>query len=132
MKCPYCKTEATFGGNEGFYGRRFVSGAGSYMAYYCKPCNAYVGTHHNDPKRPLGTMANGDLRKLRMAVHAAIDPLWKSGEYERKEIYHRLSDAFGEEIHVGESDEKRCQEILESVPLLFESRPTRRKGEKIN
>ncbi len=119
MTCPYCKNPATFGDNAGFYGRRYTSSAGSYMAWYCTPCSAYVGTHHNDPNRPLGTMANDALRKQRIAVHAMIDPLWKSKQYTRAVVYERLTEAFGRQIHVGEADEKTCEELIKIIPSLF-------------
>ena len=79
MDCPKCNNPATFGPNEGFYGTRYVSSAGSYMAWYCKRCSTYVGTHHNDPAKPLGTMADAETREWRARAHRVIDPIWQSG-----------------------------------------------------
>lgn len=123
MNCPYCNKEAKYGPNEEYYGRRFGR---SYMCYYCKDCDAYVGTHNNTT-RALGTMANHELRKKRMAVHALIDPLWKEGGYSRGKVYQMLSDALGREVHVGESDIQMCEEIIKTAPLLFTNpSPTQR------
>jgi len=115
MKCPYCGNEAKWCSNEEVYGRRYGK---SYMCYYCRPCDAMVGCHNNT-REPLGKMANKPLRQARRAAHAVIDPLWKSGKYKRSTVYKRLSEAFGYQVHVGESDEKTCLEIIKSVPILF-------------
>lgn len=64
-------------------------------------------------------MANKELREARKATHAVIDPLWKEGKYKRGTVYARLQDAFGEEIHVGESNLQRCKEIQETAKLIF-------------
>lgn len=66
MKCRYCGCEAKFVPNEQIYGRRFGR---SYMAWWCKKCDASVGVHNNDPERPLGkNLANKELRKKKMEV----------------------------------------------------------------
>ncbi len=105
--------------NEQVYGRRYGK---SYMCYYCKDCDAYVGCHNNTTL-PLGTMANKELRAWRKAAHLAIDRFWKSRQYSRRAVYARLGDAFGEEVHIGESDIKRCKEIIETAPKLFSVAP---------
>jgi hypothetical protein len=107
MNCPYCENPANYGPNEEFYGKRYGK---SWMCYYCKPCRAYVGTHNNTT-RPLGTMANDELRKARMAAHANIDPYWKENGWKRGDVYAALNKHFGHEIHVGESDLETAREI---------------------
>lgn len=114
MTCPYCGKEAPWVPNEEVYGRRFGK---SYMCYYCKPCNAYVGCHQNT-RQPLGTMANAQLRKARMKAHAAVDPLWKLGPFSRGKVYAILSDMFGRSIHIGEADLELCNEIIQSAEKL--------------
>lgn len=115
MICPYCGKEAEWVSNEKIYGKRYGK---SYMCYYCKSCDAYVGCHSNS-RNALGTMANKELRGWRKKAHAVIDPLWKSRKYKRHTVYLRLSEWFGEQVHVGESDIERCQEIIKVVPQLF-------------
>lgn len=110
MICPYCKKEANYGPNEEWYnGKRYGK---SYMCYYCKPCDAYVGTHNNTTK-PLGTMANRELRQMRMKVHNKIDPLWKEKGWKRGEVYFEISSRLGYTYHTGESDIETCKKILE-------------------
>ena len=115
MKCPYDNTEAEWVENKEVYGRNFGK---SWMIWLCRTCGARVGCHNNT-KKPLGTMAQEDLRKTRIRTHAIIDQLWKSGKFKRQTVYKKLSDAFGEEIHIGESDKNRCREIIEKTKIIF-------------
>lgn len=110
MICPYCQKEALWVPNEEVYnGKRYGK---SYMCYYCKPCNAYVGCHNNT-KQPLGIMANKELRNWRIKVHAKIDPLWKNEDYDRRHLYKIISERLGKTYHTGESDIETCKKILE-------------------
>lgn len=78
-----------------------------------------VEAHAELKKQALeGKRHQSSLHRWR-ATHAVIDPLWKSGRYSRRTVYARLSDAFGEDIHVGESDLSRCQEIIDTANRLF-------------
>lgn len=108
MKCPYCNNKAPWVENKAIYGRNYGK---SYMCYYCKPCDAYVGCHQNT-KKPLGTMANEELRLWRKTAHAWFDPLWKEGKMTRKQAYRWLYEQTGEWIHMGESDIEKCQIVI--------------------
>ena len=90
-----------------------------YMCYYCKDCDAYVGCHQNT-RRPLGTMANKELRELRKKAHAIIDPIWNSGCVPRSWVYQKLNDFFNKEFHIGESTVEDCQAIIEFEDRIFE------------
>lgn len=111
VKCPYCGNQAKWCSNEEVYGRRYGK---SYMCYWCKDCDAYVGCHQNS-RKPLGTMANKALRKLRMETHALIDPLWKNGGMSRRAMYQKLSVALGYDVHVGSSNEQECRAIMRVI-----------------
>lgn len=114
MNCPYCGREAVWCENKAIYGRNYGK---SYMCYLCKKCDAYVGCHNNT-KEPLGTMANRELRGLRVKCHDLIDPLWKSGDLKRKEVYRVLEKQWGQPIHIAQADEKLCREIIERFSRL--------------
>ena len=64
-------------------------------------------------------MANKELRELRIKAHVAIDEYWKDGSYMRNEVYKKLSDYFGYEFHVGEADEKMCEEVVNAIDTIF-------------
>lgn len=106
--CPVDGKPAPWVENKEKYGRNYGK---SYMAYYCKQHDTYVGCHNNT-RQPLGTMAGLELRKLRMEVHAKIDPLWRNQGHSRKDLYRYLSDTLGYQYHTGESDEETCKKIL--------------------
>ncbi len=109
MNCPFCQKEALWCENKEIYGRNYGK---SYMVYLCKPCDAYVGCHNNTTK-PLGTMANRELRAWRMKVHAEIDPLWKEGYYTHEQLYRKISEKLGYTYHTGEADIETCKKIME-------------------
>lgn len=109
MLCPYCNKEALWCENKEIYGRNYGQ---SYMCYLCKDCKAYVGCHNNTTKA-LGTMANAELRNLRKEAHKNIDPYWKSKKMKRRDVYKKLSDIFGFDVHVGESDAGLCEKLIQ-------------------
>ncbi len=109
--CPFCGKHAVWCENSEIYGKRYGH---SYMCYLCKPCDAYVGCHNNT-RRPLGTMANKELREARKAAHAAFDPIWKSGKRSRAQAYDMLNKHFGRSVHIGESDKETCDLIIKFV-----------------
>jgi len=87
------------------------------MAYFCKPCGAYVGTHKNS-KTPLGTLANEELRKWRKTAHKKLDPIWKSGRLHRDSVYAFLNMTLGYEVHIGQSDIDQCKKIIDVLDKL--------------
>ncbi len=67
--CPYCHVLARL--TVGPYGKRWDCPEPG--------CDARVGVHRDSPRcLPLGTMARAPLRVLRMRVHSAFDPLWRT------------------------------------------------------
>jgi len=108
MNCPYCNKKAEWVSNEKIYGRRYGK---SYMCYYCKDCNAYVGCHNNT-KQPLGTMANKELRDLRIKAHSLFDQIWKEGKMKRKEAYKFLEKNTGIK-HISWTSEEQCKKVID-------------------
>lgn len=48
--------------------------------WFCKPCDAWVACHENSPTlKPVGRLANADLRAAKRATHGAFDVLWMAG-----------------------------------------------------
>ena len=100
--CPYCEGKAV-----------------------CRPCDAYVGVHKDDGKnRPLGRLANKELREWKKAAHAAFDPLWQgkmkrdrcSKGQARKAGYFWLSkqlDIKFRDCHIGEFGVDMCRKVVE-------------------
>ena len=76
--CPYCRKPAKFMESSAliYHGRNYGP------VYACMPCGAWVGCHPNTT-RPLGRLANAELREMKMKTHAAFDPIW-TARFERK------------------------------------------------
>jgi hypothetical protein len=114
MKCPYCGNDAELSTGYKVYPHR--ADLADLKIWACFPCDAWVGTHKNSPTHaPLGRLANAELRKAKMAAHAAFDPLWKSGQVSRKKAYALLSEKMGltpEETHIGMFDVEQCKTVI--------------------
>jgi hypothetical protein len=82
--------------------------------WHCAPCEAYVGCHTGTEK-PLGRLANSELRREKIKAHAAFDPIWKSKEMARKEAYAWLSEQLGispANTHIGMFDVDDCRAVV--------------------
>jgi hypothetical protein len=92
------------------------------MIYLCRPCKAWVGVHKGTDK-PLGRLANKELREWKIKAHAAFDPLWKakmsqghSKKSARNSGYAWLAEQMGiprEACHVGMFDVEQCKRVVE-------------------
>lgn len=70
--CPYCGEDAEF-----LESSAVLYGGQNYgPAWRCAPCSAWVGCHKGT-NRPLGRLANAELRKAKRAAHDAFDALWR-------------------------------------------------------
>ena len=84
----------------------------------CKQCGAYVGTHKNTNNKPLGILANDELRKAKRRAHADFDPLWRDGNLKRKDAYKKLSEYLGierKDCHIGLFEIETCIKVCEFV-----------------
>ncbi len=112
VRCDYCHSKA-----ERVTGREIYHGARpdlfDKVFWRCQPCGAHVGCHPGSD-RPIGRLANAELRRAKQAAHAAFDPLWQSGGVRRVKAYAWLARQLGrKEVHIGESDLALCQRIVE-------------------
>lgn len=67
----------------------------------CDACGNYVGCHHKTKNRtrPLGCIPTPEIKDARRHIHSLLDPLWKTGKFDRKKLYQRLSDELGWTYH---------------------------------
>lgn len=126
LKCPYCGNDAELTAGYKVYPHR--PDLAGLKIWACFPCDAWVGTHKNSQDhKPLGRMANAELRKAKMAAHAAFDPWWKSGQMTRHAAYKRLSELMGldpKDTHIGMFDVEQCKSVvlLSSPQVLIQKR----------
>lgn len=117
--CDYCGEPAELVDSIEIYGNVSYG-----MTWRCRPCGAYVGTHKTSKKhKPLGRLANKELRVWKQAAHAAFDPIWqKKVEFEagsatktRQEAYYWLSQKLGiqyKDCHIGMFDVDMCRKVV--------------------
>lgn len=125
MKCPYCGGDAELKTGQHVYPHR--PDLAHLKIWACDPCDAWVGTHKNSPNNaPLGRLANAELRKAKMAAHAAFDPLWKSGQMSRSKAYALLAQKMGlpkSETHIGMFDVEQCKTVvILCTPVIIKDR----------
>jgi hypothetical protein len=112
--CDYCGKDAPLVSGKTVYPHRPDLYAKQF--YQCGPCDAMVGCHPGTTK-PLGRLANAELRKAKMAAHAAFDPIWKGGKMKRGSAYAWLADQLGirqQECHIGMFDVAMCARVIDA------------------
>lgn len=113
--CEYCGATAVLRDSAVLY-----KGTSYGPAWICEnypECDAYVGAHE-DGNKPLGRLANAELRGWKQKAHAAFDPLWKDGPLSRTEAYNWMADILGltkEQAHIGELDLGMCKGLIAAV-----------------
>jgi hypothetical protein len=116
--CRYCGRVSELVGGLVVYPQR--SDLAHKWFYLCRPCGAFGGCHPGT-QRPLGNLANAELRQARLSAHSHFDSLWKTGRMSRKKAYSWLSDTLGippQECHIGMFDVEKCQKTVEACLIL--------------
>lgn len=93
--------------------------------WQCPYCGNFVGCHHKShtPLKPLGVIANKQIKMLRVAIHKQLDGLWKDHVLSRRECYMWLSKQLGYQYHSGEIKSiKEAKRVLELVQKLNDKR----------
>lgn len=111
--CDYCGRETEYVDSKVIYGKSYGK------IYLCRNCMAYVGVHKGTDK-PLGRLANAELRNWKKAAHAVFDPLWKYGRFRghRNAAYGWLAQKMGlpvEKTHIGMFDVGQCRKAIEII-----------------
>lgn len=116
--CDYCGEPAVLADSAEVYGGRSYG-----MIWLCRPCQAWVGCHrHTD--RPLGRLANAELRQWKMKAHTAFDQLWKIPPRllgNRSNAYAWLAERLRIEpkhCHIGMFDVATCKRVVEVCETL--------------
>lgn len=120
LRCPHCGAVAVIRPAAEIYNdpRRTDE---MYVCRNYPVCNTYVGMHRGT-RIPLGTLANGDLRNLRIKAHRKFDQIWQTGIMPRHAAYHWLADSFGmklDDAHIGKFGEYRCQQVIEQCDRIL-------------
>lgn len=121
--CDYCGQPSELVSGAIFYPHR--PDLADLQIYRCLPCNASVGCHKGTT-RPLGRLANAELKRAKIAAHAVFDPLWKekkerdglSKKKARSTGYKWLAAQLGiqdiaKDCHIGLFDIEQCRRVVE-------------------
>lgn len=119
VQCDYCRYAAPLMTGEVVYPHR--KDLAKLNFYRCDPCDAQVGCHRGTIK-PLGRLANKELRSHKSLAHAAFDVIWKDGHMTRTEAYAWLADMIGvipSKCHMGMFDVNKCQRVVRYSELYI-------------
>lgn len=116
LHCPYCGSFAQLRSAYIVYGTAAITP--QQKLYVCgrwPKCDSYVAAHQRTGL-PMGTLANGELRHLRILAHQSIRRLqkeWALDDY--KAIYKWLESTMGlppNTVHIAQFSEYRCQQVI--------------------
>ena len=113
--CPYCGLHSEKVDGSKIYPHR--PALHHKMFWACMPCGAWVGCYVGGDK-PLGRLANKQLRVAKMKAHEAFDPLWCSGKMTRTQAYTWLSEKLGiafHKCHIGMFDLAMCERVVNVI-----------------
>ena len=114
VKC-FCGSSTSLRSNSLIYNGKEYGNGKVWLCDRFPACRGSVGTHPDG--RPLGMIPDEETKKLRIKVHAMIDPIWKSGRGKRGSVYgwlKRIMDS-PKEIHVGETTKEDCLKLMEAI-----------------
>lgn len=115
INCPYCGSPALCQPASMVHGSSVLE-KGRYL-YVCSrwpECDAYVAAHKKD-KSPMGTLANGSLRRKRILAHHALKELQTSRHMEKWAAYLWLQGKLGldeDQAHIGLFSEQMCDRVV--------------------
>lgn len=114
VTCNYCGKSAVLTTGQIIYPHREDL---KFLKFWqCVSCDAYVGCHKNSKDyKPLGILANRELRQLRIKAHGLFDLSWRSGKITRDKAYQRLSQSMGikkKDCHIGHFNIDQCEMAL--------------------
>lgn len=120
IRCPKCGAMAILKPASEIYG----DCSRSDQLYVCSNyphCKSYVSTYPGT-NIPMGTLADGDLRNLRIQAHRKFDAVWKSGVMSRDSAYRWMADCLGiplRDAHIAMFGEYRCKELIRQCDIVL-------------
>lgn len=117
MRCPYCGRSVQLRKAAYVYGENAIC-PDDYL-YVCngypENCDAYVRAHR-ETLRPMGTLANSELRNLRIQAHRALSEVWETGCMTKHGAYIWLQNRLNlrqQDTHIGMFSEYYCKKTIE-------------------
>jgi len=119
--CTSCDKEIKARLSNGLEAYPYRKDLHSLNFWFCDICKHFVGCHQKtkDPTRPLGIIADKELKKFRIEIHNTIDPLWKTRKISRKKLYSKLSAELGYRYHTANiKSVVEAQDILKLITKI--------------
>jgi hypothetical protein len=123
--CPYC------GGKPELLDSAIIYRTSHGPMWICLPCQAWVGVH-KDTEKPLGRLADAELREYKKWAHVAFDPLWRkkvkqgaSKMHARNAAYHWLAAQMGlsrDICHIGMFDTEQCKRVIDICSPFYQTK----------
>ena len=113
IRCPYCGSLATKRPASDVYGKTTSKNKFLYVCDCYPRCDSYVAA--NEKGYPMGTLADKNLRKKRIAAHKSLDRLWKKGFMTKEQVYVWLQsklDMSDKEMHIARFGEYYCNRVI--------------------
>ena len=129
VRCPYCGGSAVLRSADGIY----RDNPNDTMLYVCSRyprCDAYVRIQPGTT-RPIGSLANRELRALRKEAHRHFDRLHSDGIMTKQEAYSWLAallQAPLSEAHIGYLSEYSCNQVIRESRKLLERAPQKKRA----
>ena len=120
-ECPYCHNPSVLVTGDVVYPHRPDLREKNF--YLCWTDDARVGCHPGTAK-PLGRLADKELRQAKQAAHAAFDPLWRDNKKKRKAAYTWLAEQLGinvNDCHIGMFDVDMCRRVVAACKTQWKS-----------
>lgn len=120
--CPYCGAKAIMREGSYVYGDRAIKEFLYVCSNYPK-CDSYVGVHTKS-KKPLGSLADAELRNKRIRTHKLFDQIWKNDIMTRKEAYRWLEYFMGlpkNEGHIANFSDYRCELLMDKCKQVLKN-----------
>lgn len=121
MRCPYCGSPVIYRSADGIY-RENSKDVMLYVCSHYPECDAYVRVHAGT-RKPVGELANHELRTLRRIAHQYFDQLHSTGVMSKQDAYRWLADLIGaplSEAHIGLLGEYYCNLVIKESRAMLE------------
>lgn len=123
VNCDYCNNKSEKVTGKEIYPHR--KDLYEKIFYRCLLCDSYVGTHSGTDK-PLGRLANAELRKAKQLAHKEFDYLWREKIMKRNDAYKWLAQQLcinQSECHIGMFDLVMTNKAVEAVQKYWDDQP---------
>jgi len=122
LYCPYCGRKAKMVTRDFVYGEN-ARDKDEFMYICSGGCDAYVYCH-NGTTKPMGKLANKELRQARIKAHKTMTIILNNGFMTKGELYKYLDVKMiaGRHFHIAESDLYNCNEAIRVMKNIIDIR----------